>query len=477
MQKNSIHLIMIVTSFCLMGLLGMNSVSAEDSHVLETPVADEAKDLELSKSSHKEEIKKIDERAAETMQVLKAKEQVALEVSQEAAKINFEKDVIQKEAELIEQAAVVAKKEAEVFKKVAEVDKSSAVVKKAKELEKEAEKLSKEAEVKKELLSVAEQKASIAEQTVQHNKDAMDKLQKALLDLKTERSSYRTWTEKIVNAGLIALAGIIMLFILSMLLKRFENIITKNEARRGDVIESETALQLKTLSKLFNWLGGIIIFLVVIYLILDNFGMNVGPLIAGAGVMGLAFGFGGQYLIRDLINGLFIMLEQQYHINDVVQIGEYGGLVEDMNLRITTLRDLAGRVIIIPNGEIKAVINFTKDYSQALIDVGVAYKENVDQVIEVIKEIGQGMRKDKYFKRLILAELEMFGVDEFADSAVIIKFRIKTLPIKQWEVMREFKRRMKNKFDELGIEIPFPHRTLYLGTGADNDLLRAAVKK
>ncbi|MFT5207756.1 MAG: small-conductance mechanosensitive channel [Candidatus Omnitrophota bacterium] len=477
MKRNDFSFSVAVISLCLVGILNIHSAFAQDDPLKTLVVSDMAKDADTSKLSKKDEIKKIDEQAAETQQVLRAAEQTAVEVTKEAAKINFQKDIIQKESDLIEQAAVVAKKEAEVFKKVAEADRSSAMAKKAKELEEEAEKLAKESEFKKELLSVVEQKASIAEQTVQHNKEAMNKLQKALLDLKVERSSYRSWIEKIANAGLIGLVGVILFFILGMSLKRFESIITKNEVRRGDVIESETSLQLKTLSKLFNWLGGIVIFLVVIYLILDNFGMNVGPLIAGAGVMGLAFGFGGQYLIRDLINGLFIMLEQQYHINDVVRIGEYGGLVEDVNLRITTLRDLAGRVIIIPNGEIKAVINFTKDYSQALIDVGVAYKEDVDQVIEVIKEIGQGIRKDEYYKRLILDDLEMFGVDEFAESAVIIKFRIKTLPIKQWEVMREFKRRMKNKFDELGIEIPFPHRTLYLGSGGDNDLLRAAVTK
>ncbi|MFC1480554.1 mechanosensitive ion channel family protein [Candidatus Omnitrophota bacterium] len=207
-------------------------------------------------------------------------------------------------------------------------------------------------------------------------------------------------------------------------------------------------------------------------MVLENHGFNVAPLLAGAGIIGLAFGFGGQYLIRDLINGLFILIEGQYRINDVVKIGEYGGLVEDINLRITTLRDLGGRVIIIPNGEIKTVVNYTREYAQALFDVGVAYKESVDKVMDVIKEVGNEMRKDPYFGRLILDDLEMFGVDEFSDSAVIIKFRVKTLPIKQWEVMREFRRRLKNRFDELGIEIPFPHRTLYWGTGKDNEWVK-----
>jgi small conductance mechanosensitive channel len=199
-------------------------------------------------------------------------------------------------------------------------------------------------------------------------------------------------------------------------------------------------------------------------MMLENFGINVAPLLAGAGIVGLALGFGGQYLIRDLINGIFILFEGQFRVNDVVKIGDLGGLVESMNLRVTQLRDLEGRVIYIPNGEIKTVINFTKGYSQALLDIGVAYKENVDDVMRVMKDVSKGMRQDPYFGKLILEDMEMLGVDAFTDSAVIIKCRMKTLPIKQWEVAREYRRRLKNKFDELGIEIPFPHRTLYWGT-------------
>ena len=123
------------------------------------------------------------------------------------------------------------------------------------------------------------------------------------------------------------------------------------------------------------------------------------------------------------------------------------------------------------------MVNYTKGYAQALLDIGVAYKENVDRVIQVIKDMGKEMRQDSYFGKLILDELEMLGVDNFADSAVVIKFRMKTLPIKQWEVMREFRRRLKNKFDELGIEIPFPHRTVYWGAGKENDWMKNYTAK
>ena len=242
-------------------------------------------------------------------------------------------------------------------------------------------------------------------------------------------------------------------------LKRFGKFLSKKEVIRED----ETVLRLKTFIHVLRWLGSILIIGLGLYMLLENFGINVAPLLAGAGIVGLALGFGGQYLIRDLINGIFILFEGQFRVNDVVKIGDLAGLVESMNLRVTQLRDLEGRVIFIPNGEIKTVINFTKGHSQALLDIGVAYKEKVDDVMKVMKDLAKQMRNDPYFGKLILEDMEMLGVDAFVDSAVIIKCRMKTLPIKQWEVAREYRRRLKNRFDELGIEIPFPHRTLYWG--------------
>lgn len=278
-----------------------------------------------------------------------------------------------------------------------------------------------------------------------------------------------SWMDRVIASLIVATVSVLLFFILMLVTQHLEKVITAKEAIR----ESETVLRIKTFTKLLRWLGLIVISGIAFYMILGNFGIDVTPLLAGAGIVGLAFGFGGQYLIRDIINGIFILLEGQYRVNDVVKIGEHGGLVENVTLRTTTLRDLEGRVIFIPNGEIKTVINFTKDYAQAVFDIGIAYKENVDKVMEVIKQLGKEMRKDPYFGRLILDDLEMFGVDNFADSQVTIKFRIKTVPIKQWEVAREFRRRIKNKFDELGIEIPFPHRTLYWGIGKDNDWMKA----
>ncbi len=322
-----------------------------------------------------------------------------------------------------------------------------------------------------EKLSALEKKAQQAQQRAELAQEQLRSAQEritATAASRQEQDEKKGLLETISKSLIIAIVGLLMLLLLKLGVRKFEQALTQKDVIR----ESEATLQIKTVVKLFKWTGTIFIMLAVFYVVAENHGLNVAPLIAGAGIAGLAFGFGGQYLIRDLINGLFILIEGQYRINDVVKIGQYGGLVEDINLRITTLRDLEGRIIIIPNGEVKEVVNFTREYAQALLDIGVAYKENVDRVMEVIKEIGNGLREDEYFGKLILGDVEMLGVDDFADSQVTIKFRMKTLPIKQWEVMREFRRRIKNKFDELGIEIPFPHRTIYWGAGKDNQWVK-----
>ncbi len=281
------------------------------------------------------------------------------------------------------------------------------------------------------------------------------------------------WTARLIRSGFILLIGFVLFKMLKLGIARISDKISQKGALR----ESEHTLQLKTLLQLVNWTGSILIVGMVSYMLLEGFGINMAPLLAGAGIAGLAFGFGGQYLIRDIINGIFILLEGQFRLQDTVQIDAFTGVVESVNLRHTRLRDAEGRVIYSPNGEIKTVVNLTKEYARAVIDVGVAYKENLDQVMGVIKEIGAEMRRDDFFSQLILEEMEMLGVSALADSQVIVQCRFKTLPSKQADVAREFRRRVKNRFDELGIEIPFPHQTLYFGTAKDNDFLRQSFSK
>lgn len=201
--------------------------------------------------------------------------------------------------------------------------------------------------------------------------------------------------------------------------------------------------------------------------ILREVGIDIGPILATAGIGGLAIGFGAQSLVKDVISGFFILLQDQMRVGDVVEIGGKGGAVERIDLKTTVLRDLAGNVHYIPNGQINVVTNMTKEYSRYVFDIGVAYREDVDEVMRVIAEIDEEMRSDPEFKDDIIEPIEVLGVDRFADSAIIIKARTTTLPSKQWRVAREFNRRIKRRFDELKIEIPFSHITLYMGEGKD----------
>ena len=199
-------------------------------------------------------------------------------------------------------------------------------------------------------------------------------------------------------------------------------------------------------------------------IILREVGLDIAPLIAGAGVVGLAVGFGAQNVVKDVLSGFFILLEDQVRVGDVVQIADKSGVVEKVTLRMVILRDISYNVHYIPSGEITVVTNMTKEYSGYLYDVGVAYREDVDQVIEVMKEIDEELRNDPEYGEDILEPLEVFGLNNFADSSVIVRARTKTKPIKQWGVGREFNRRLKKRFDELNIEIPFPHMTIYPGS-------------
>ena len=197
--------------------------------------------------------------------------------------------------------------------------------------------------------------------------------------------------------------------------------------------------------------------------ILEQLGVNVAPILAGAGIVGLGVGLGAQSLVKDLINGLFILVMDMINVGDWVQLGDKSGLVEFIGLRAVTIRDLHGSVHIIPNSTIETVTNMTKGFSRYVMDVGVAYREDVDEVMNILREIGREMQVDPVFGPDIIEPLEVLGLNEFGDSAIIIRARVTTKPMKQWTIGREFNRRIKKIFDLRGIEIPFPHQTIYMG--------------
>ena len=240
---------------------------------------------------------------------------------------------------------------------------------------------------------------------------------------------------------------------------RIVAIMMKQAADHYEAVQKRAA----TIGALLQKAIAILLWSMATIMVVKELGFDVGPLLAGAGVAGLAIGFGAQNLVRDVVSGLFILLENQIRVNDVAQINGTGGLVEEVNLRTIVLRGLDGVVHIFPNGTITTLSNMTMKYSYYVFDMGVAYKEDTDRVVAVMVEVAEEMRREPKFTAMILEPLEVLGVDQFADSAVVIKARIKTRPVRQWDVGRELNRRFKKKFDEVGIEIPFPHMSLYFG--------------
>lgn len=235
----------------------------------------------------------------------------------------------------------------------------------------------------------------------------------------------------------------------------------RGEAARESQLESSKRVE--TLIMLVRQAAMLVLWLIVGLLLLKEIGVEIGPFLASAGIVGLAVGFGGQNLVRDVISGFFIILENQIRVGDVAIINGTGGLVEEINFRTIILRDLGGAVHIFPNGAVNTLSNLTKEWSAYVFDIGVAYKENTDAVVAILTEVGKELKQDAALGPMILEEPEIFGVDKLDNSAVVIKGRIKTVPIQQWTVGREFLRRVKLAFDARGIEIPFPHQTLYFG--------------
>lgn len=231
----------------------------------------------------------------------------------------------------------------------------------------------------------------------------------------------------------------------------------------GSLADQEEAKRIATLGRVFRYIVSVVVTLIAGMLILGELGVSVAPILGAAGVAGLAIGFGAQSLVKDYFTGFFLLLENQMRQGDVVTVAGIGGIVEDLTLRYVQLRDYDGNVHFIPNGSITTVTNKTRGFAFAVVDVGVAYRENVDAALAVMREVGMGMRADPLFGPKIIEDVEIVGVENWADSAVILRCRFKVAPIEQWNVRREFLRRLKHAFDAAGIEIPYPHLTIYPG--------------
>lgn len=274
------------------------------------------------------------------------------------------------------------------------------------------------------------------------------------------------WSEKFVpwltDHGVKILIIGVVAWLLNVILARIViRTVRIAVVRDRDMSEEAELKRENTLIRIFNGALRIVIIVLAVMMILQEGGIEIGPMLAGAGIVGLAVGFGGQYLIRDIITGLFIILENQYRIGDVVDIDGTGGTVEDISLRLTRLRDLNGTIHHVPHGDIKRVSNLSKTFSRINLDIGVSYSSDLEHVIEVINRTGREMAEDPAYRDLFITPPKFLRVNDFASSAIIVKILADTLPLRQWELTGELRKRLKIAFDREGIEIPFPQMVVH----------------
>ncbi len=268
--------------------------------------------------------------------------------------------------------------------------------------------------------------------------------------------SDQTWS-RISKAGSVILISFLIWELVGTLIENYLDAVDDTGKR------IERSGRARTLLPLLRTFLFLIIAVVVTLTTLSTLGVDVTPVLAAAGVVGIAIGFGSQKLVQDVITGLFILFQDTIAVGDVVDVAGHTGTVERISVRTIELRDVSGRVHTVPFSEVTTITNHTKDFSYADLSVGVAYREDTDEVTEVIRQVGAELEMDPTHAVNILEPIQVFGVDELGDSAVVIKARIKTKPLTQWSVKRGFNRLVKYRFDELGIEMPFPHQTVYFG--------------
>ncbi|MCX8116718.1 MAG: mechanosensitive ion channel family protein [Desulfobacterota bacterium] len=267
-----------------------------------------------------------------------------------------------------------------------------------------------------------------------------------------------------LTAPVMKIGGILAALLVITLLSRWIEIwIERFVSEKDPLLASEAKKRAHTLGSILRHALLILLVFVAALMILGELGIQVGPLLATAGIGALAIGFGAQSLVKDVISGFFIIFENQYRIGDVIEVSGVSGLVESVSLRKTVLRDLQGRVHFIPNGEIKVVSNLSKEWSRVVLDLGVSYQEDIDQIMEILTAVGRELESEEPFKSAILEPLQILGVERFDESQMVIRMMVKTAPLKQWDVGRELRRRIKKRFDELGLQLPYPHRVLLWG--------------
>ncbi|MBN1969951.1 MAG: mechanosensitive ion channel family protein [Candidatus Delongbacteria bacterium] len=276
-------------------------------------------------------------------------------------------------------------------------------------------------------------------------------------------SNFNKWLEEdLLRIIIITLVLFITLKLINFIFNRLKRILLSNLVLNRVQGREESEKRITTLIKILKYIVKVIVYITFITHLLKLFGVDLGPVVASAGIAGLAIGFGAQELVKDFISGFFMLLENQIRVGDYVIINDTYGEVERIEMRTTTIRDFNGNVHVFQNSKISTLSNMTKEWSASILEIGVSYDSDIELVMKLLNEVGKEIEQDEVFSKKILTTPEVLGLDKFADSSLNFKIRIKVKPMTQWEVAREFRKRVKYKFDKNGIEIPFPHRTVYI---------------
>jgi small conductance mechanosensitive channel len=264
----------------------------------------------------------------------------------------------------------------------------------------------------------------------------------------------------------IVVAGIFTAtFVLNVVLKRLVSGVIGRIRNGGRRLPREQAKRVETLSAVLRAAITTLVWLIGIMLALSETGLDIGPLLATAGIGGIAIGFGAQNIVRDFLAGIFVLLEEQYNVGDVIDIAGVSGKVEKITLRTTTLRDIEGRVHVVPNGEISVSTNHTKGYSRHLLDLPVPYDEDIDRVVDTVKQIGGEMQKDPSYAGKIISPIQVLGVEAYGSSSVTLRAYIDTIAGEQWNVGRELRRRLKQAYTDERISSPYPRQVMVTRPG------------
>ena len=429
-------------------LLAAFAAPAQETEATKQPPATETPPAE---PAGKLDAKAIEELTESTEKALEEKKKHLGKTDVERQKLLIEKEAMEKQLRIKEEELKLKQKQIEEARRAAKNQKDREAARKAaseaQKLERETRKLRKEfASMEKELaLRKKEARLAIAESAAKA--EEIKALKEELDKLNAQRAALLSAEKKTFLFLAIVLGTLLAILLKNLLVGRLDRRLAPGEFSERNV----RRLRFLTLMRIANWVLSVVFVMVGGFMVLKLFGFSLTTTLAGAGVLGMALGFGGQYVIRDMFAGLSIVLEGQYSMNDIIRIGEHQGVVEDVNLRFTRLRNLDGTVVYIPNGEVKTVMNFSKEFAQATVALYLDYATDIDGVLALIERIVDEVRSDDRFRRLVLGGVDLLGIHKFTPTGPKIRFRVKTLPGEQWRVARELRLRLKKGMDQQGL--------------------------